>query len=115
MVARQTFANIAITTLSLILLIMFSGIGYVYKKQRDLEHHLADIDAARIELAQQIDVSEPTEVVQKVVSKSIMWRPIQEQVKDTVVQVFAQIAEFDILQPLSYSSPIFCVWQWIFY
>jgi Trypsin-like serine proteases, typically periplasmic, contain C-terminal PDZ domain len=31
------------------------------------------------------------------------WRPIQEAVKDTVVQVFSQIAEFDFKQP--YKTP----------
>lgn len=31
------------------------------------------------------------------------WRPIQEKIKDTVVQIFAQIAEFDWLQP--YRTP----------
>ncbi len=29
------------------------------------------------------------QVIEKVVSKSEVWRPIQQQVKDTVVQVFA--------------------------
>lgn len=31
------------------------------------------------------------------------WRPVQEMIKDTVVQVFSQIAEFNWLQP--YSTP----------
>lgn len=31
------------------------------------------------------------------------WRPVQERVRDTVVQVFAQIAEIDLLQP--YKTP----------
>jgi len=37
-----------------------------------------------------------------VVTKSL-WRPVQEQVRDTVVQIFSQIAEFDWLQP--YRTP----------
>jgi serine protease Do len=32
-----------------------------------------------------------------------MWRPIQEKVKDTVVQVFAQVVKLDLLQP--YKTP----------
>ena len=32
-----------------------------------------------------------------------MWRPVQEKIKDTVVQIFAQVAEFDWLQP--YRTP----------
>lgn len=39
------------------------------------------------------------QIIEKIVSKSEVWRPIQQQVKDTVVQVFAQISEIDLLQP----------------
>src|SRR6185436_16888329 len=42
-------------------------------------------------------------VVEKIVAKSDMWRPIQEMVKDTVVQVFAQVVKLDLLQP--YKTP----------
>lgn len=38
-----------------------------------------------------------------VVTKSL-WRPIQEKVRDTVVQIFSQVAEFDWLQP--YRTPV---------
>src|SRR5579871_5723526 len=31
------------------------------------------------------------------------WRPIQEEVHDTVVQIFSQVAEIDLLQP--YKTP----------
>ena len=37
--------------------------------------------------------------VENVVSSAQLWRPIQERVKDTVVQIFSQVAEFDLLQP----------------
>lgn len=40
---------------------------------------------------------------EKVVGKNNAWRPIQEAVKDTVVQVFSHIAEFDFKQP--YKTP----------
>ncbi len=39
------------------------------------------------------------QIIEKIVSKSEVWRPIQQQVKDTVVQVFSQISEIDLLQP----------------
>lgn len=99
MVVGRSVQDIMITILGFLILFIFSGGFYMYKKQRDLAEHIAAMEDAHLELAQQIDIPESTEVVQKVVSKSIMWRPIQEQVKDTVVQVFAQIAEWDILQP----------------
>lgn len=42
-------------------------------------------------------------VIEKVVSSSQVWRPVQERVRDTVMQVFAQVVESDILQP--YKTP----------
>lgn len=48
-------------------------------------------------------VTSGKQIIEKIVSKSEVWRPIQQQVKDTVVQVFSQIAEFDFLQP--YKTP----------
>lgn len=36
-------------------------------------------------------------------SRSGAWRPIQEQVRDTVVQIFSQIAEYNWLEP--YATP----------
>lgn len=42
-------------------------------------------------------------VVEKVVGKSQVWRPVQESVKDAVVQIFVQGAEIDMLQP--YQTP----------
>ncbi len=94
----QDFALIA-----LILIVFALGFGcfLLYKEQRQVSDTLSQIQTANFELAKQIDI--PTQVVEKVVSKSVLWRPIQDQVKDTVVQVFAQIAEFDLLQP--YRTP----------
>lgn len=42
-------------------------------------------------------------VVERLVSSVQLWRPIQERVKDTVVQIFSNIAEVDLLQP--YKTP----------
>ncbi len=47
-------------------------------------------------------VRPPVEKV--VVTKTELWRPIQEKVKDTVVQVFSQIARIDLLQPFKTPS-----------
>ena len=87
------------------LLIMIPIIGYggylLYKEQCMVADTITQMHNANLELAKQIDV--PTQIVEKIVSKTVLWRPIQEQVQDTVVQVFAQIAEFDLLQP--YRTP----------
>ena len=42
-------------------------------------------------------------IVEKVVSSSQLWRPVQERARDTVVQIFAQVVEQDLLQP--YKTP----------
>jgi serine protease Do len=44
-----------------------------------------------------------THTIERIVSTAIGWRPIQEKVKDTVVQIYAQIAAIDMLQP--YKTP----------
>lgn len=41
--------------------------------------------------------------VERVVSTAQLWRPVQEQSDDTVVQIFSQVAEIDLLQP--YKTP----------
>ncbi len=42
-------------------------------------------------------------VVEKIVGKSQIWRPVQKAVKDSVVQIFVQGAQTDMLQP--YKTP----------
>lgn len=56
-------------------------------------------------LEQKIQDKEAPEAqtAQKVVTRQEGWRPIQEQVTDTVVQIYAQFAELDIRQP--YKTP----------
>lgn len=83
------------------------GIGkamhILYEKQQDLEHRLFSLQTDK-SLATNIDVEiAHPEVVEKLVSSSQLWRPIQEKVQDTVVQVFAQVAAIDLLQP--YKTP----------
>ncbi len=44
-----------------------------------------------------------TRVIEKSVTGAQLWRPIQERIRDTVVQVFSHITETDLLQP--YKTP----------
>lgn len=39
-----------------------------------------------------------------VITRAEIWRPIQEQVRDTVVQVFSQVAKIDLLMPFKTPS-----------
>ena len=88
--------------LFLLIVTIAIGLGYywLYKEQKLVSDALAQMHNANMELAQQIDI--PEQIIERV-TKTVLWRPIQDQVKDTVVQVFAQIAEFDMLQP--YRTP----------
>jgi len=80
-----------------------SKIGYdLFERQKTLENKLAAICDQTNSLAANIDVVQPS-TVEKIISTSQAWRPIQDSVTDTVVQVFAQIAEIDLLQP--YKTP----------
>lgn len=46
---------------------------------------------------------EGSPVIERVITSSQLWRPIQDQVSNTVVQVWAQISAMDLLQP--YKTP----------
>lgn len=83
----------------------FLGIGsyMLYKQQQVISNTIIELNNNNNELAKQIDLPGPSQIIEKSVSKTALWRPIQEQVKNTVVQVFAQVAEFNMLQP--YSPP----------
>lgn len=70
-------------------------------KREVMEKNIDQIRIEQSELMKQANLGPQT--IEKLVAKSDVWRPVQEQVKDTVVQVFAQIAEIDMLQP--YKTP----------
>ena len=42
-------------------------------------------------------------VIETVVTSSQLWRPVQDRVRDTVVQLFAQVSAIDLLEP--YKTP----------
>ncbi len=90
--------------LSLILLLSFSSNSIkcfsFFKKNNPVqpEQHLpSNTPKKNIDHALD-DIAEDSAVITK-----SMWRPVQEKVRDTVVQIFSQIAEFDWLQP--YRTP----------
>lgn len=93
-------SNHFIQKLGILFLFLITGAFCVLllQRQRAIESQLRTID-------QQGLIKEPVkqEVVERVISTAQLWRPIQEKVKDTVVQIFAQIAEIDLLQP--YKTP----------
>jgi serine protease Do len=73
----------------------------LYEHNRQLRELLSVVRKDRDDqLAKNIVL--PT-AIERVVGKSQVWRPVQESVKDAVVQIFVQGAEVDILQP--YATP----------
>jgi len=89
------------------LLAGFGGAGFfVYRlseRQQELENQLFKMRDEQLEVRDKIGVSD-SHVVERVISNAQqLWRPVQEKVKDTVVQVFSQITEFDFVQP--YKTP----------
>lgn len=77
----------------------FAGMAYIlFKQQKTLDSMTLKFEGEPLEK------NAVPATVEKIVGKSELWRPIQDRVKDTVVQVFSQIAEFDFLEP--YKTPL---------
>lgn len=85
-----------------VLLATGGGIFMLYREQRDLRMQLASLLDVKNSPATHIDLP-PTTIVERFVEKTQAWRDVQEAIKDTVVQVFSQVAEVDLLQP--YKTP----------
>lgn len=86
----------------ILLVFLLSIVCYIlFKEQRSVFDRINQMQSVHVDLAKQIDI--PTQIVERVVSDTTLWRPIQEKVEDTVVQIFSQVTEFDLLQP--YRTP----------
>lgn len=97
--------EVKIRRFSLVLLVVCCGSLYMWRslvrQNQSLSARLELLQSQAIDLNQHISALPAQEP--KIVVKGDAWRHIQDQVKDTVVQVFAQIAEVDLLQP--YKTP----------
>lgn len=94
------------TKIGLIFVILLLGllIAFVVKLYTDYLGVQEKIQQLTTEEAP-VDIPVRSQIVERLVSKTDVWRPIQDGVKDTVVQVFAQVVEFDFMQPYRTSSP----------
>src|SRR5690348_10962674 len=83
-------------------LLLFVAVFKLYRDYSSVQEKIQQlaIDVPVVE----VPAARP-QIVERLVSKTDVWRPIQEGVKDTVVQVFAQVVEFDFMQPYRTSSP----------
>jgi serine protease Do len=91
------------------LILVGFGVVTIYqlrKEQQSLHYRLNELshlhgDAQKAPAAN-IDTSS-TQVIEKIVEKTHFWRGVQDLARNTVVQIFAQVAELDLLQP--YKTP----------
>ena len=80
------------------------GVYYVAKSNKQTEELRSEIQALKeTKQTQNVDKEQKAQVVEKVVMQHEAWRDVQERVRNTVVQVFSQVAEMDIRQP--YKTP----------
>jgi serine protease Do len=72
----------------------------VIEQRRMISELKESVTAQDQEDTQQVAATVPQPTVERVITtKTEVWRPVQEKVKDTVVQVFSQVARVDLLQP----------------
>lgn len=92
----------AYSAVSVVILAGLMLVGYYLFEQRKMLNALTS--QAQESLLKQKDKEDDQVVtIEKIVAKSEIWRPVQDQVKDTVVQVFSQVVKIDLLQP--YKTP----------
>ncbi|HML19730.1 MAG TPA: hypothetical protein PKD74_04105, partial [Candidatus Dependentiae bacterium] len=80
--------------------LLLLGVYYVAKSNKQTEELRSEIQALKeTKQTQDVDKVPEAQVVEKVVMQHEAWRDVQERVRNTVVQVFSQVAEMDIRQP----------------
>lgn len=92
--------NVMISVLVGIIIFFSIFVLYLYKNQLRLENQW--------EQSQQKTVFTPISptsphVAENVITSSQLWRPVQERVRDTVIQLFVQLSAIDLLEP--YKTP----------
>jgi len=83
-----------------ILLLALIGVSFFVFQQKKVLDELK----SRIETHSEDNKELAPTMVEKIVTKTEAWRPVQERVKDTVVQVFSQVVKIDLLQPFKTPS-----------
>ncbi|MGB8367242.1 MAG: trypsin-like peptidase domain-containing protein [Candidatus Babeliales bacterium] len=97
--------NLLVTGFFFFIIIFFSVGGFLlFKRQIKLEEKLLmNRDFLPVGMTTDLSGGKP-KVIEKIVSTAQLWRPVQEKVRDTVIQVFTQVAGIDLLQP--YKPPM---------
>lgn len=91
-------ASLFVIILALVSLLLYKGVAR-YQHIEAMYQELSD----KINAGNYAKSNQTQQVVERIISSAQLWRPIQENVADTVVQIFSQVAEIDLLQP--YKTP----------
>ncbi|HLJ31932.1 MAG TPA: trypsin-like peptidase domain-containing protein [Candidatus Babeliales bacterium] len=83
-----------------IVMALFFGLSllYVYKNQLRLQSQWEQSQQKTVFTA-----PATTHISENVITSSQLWRPVQERVRDTVIQLFVQLSAIDLLEP--YKTP----------
>ena len=97
----MSIKNSAIISVSSCLVIFFSSfVLYLYRNQLRLENQWEQSQQQHIFTP----IGQPSSpVLETLVTSAQLWRPVQDRVRDTVIQLFAQVSAIDLLEP--YKTP----------
>ena len=90
-------------TQKIVMVVLIGVVGVLAYQVLEQKKTLSSL-AEHANVPAQDQVAMKPHIEKVVVTKTELWRPIQEKVKDTVVQVFSQIARVDLLQPFKTPS-----------
>lgn len=96
--------NAIITCFCIFLSLLIAvGLFVMYRRQSAIEENWQQMQQECAYVCAQGVAGARPQVIEKVISMGQLWRPIQERIRDTVVQIFTQISVIDLMQP--YKTP----------
>lgn len=91
---------INVKTLLYLLVFFFGGITTRFVMIRtEVDQSITNHDQLASSIQETFSETSTQQVVHQVIAASEVWRPIQDQVKDTVVQIISHMGVIDLLQP----------------
>jgi serine protease Do len=98
----MSMKNNFIVSFSLIIVTCLISVAFfLYKNQMRLESQWEQVQQRQAFSSVVPNVN--PHVVEKIVTSSQLWRPVQDRIRDTVIQIFAQVYAIDMLEP--YKTP----------
>ncbi len=97
----MSIKNSVIAGLLLIILFLV-GFGFLlYKNQQRLENQYDQLQQRQV--FSSVASTTTPHIIEKIVTSNQLWRPVQDKVRDTVIQLFSQVYAIDMLEP--YKTP----------